>query len=183
MIVETILSTLDEAGNPNFAPMGIVWDQEFPVVRPFRSSNTFRNLASTGFGVVNLADDILAYVRCALYDAVLPHFPAKMVPGIVFQGTCSWRELKVMSQAGSTERAEFVCRVVNEGRQRDFLGFRRASNAVLEAAILATRLPLASPDKVIRDLLRCGEIVDKTGDETERQALQLIRDYVQKRGR
>ena len=105
-----------------------------------------------------------------------------MVPGAVFQGTCSWQELKVISQAGTDERAEFRCRVAYAGRQRDFLGFRRGSNAVLEAAILATRLRLLSPDGVNQTLIRYGEVVEKTGDENDQQAFQLIRDYVRQRG-
>jgi uncharacterized protein len=183
MIVETIFSTLDEAGKPNFAPMGVVWGQEFLTIRPFRSTVTFRNLVSTGWGVANLADDVLAYVRCALYDAILPHFPAKKVPGIVFQETCSWRELKAVSQTGTDDRAEFLCRVVYDGRQKDFLGFRRASNAVIEAAILATRLPIIGSKTVAQSLVQYEEIVEKTGDETEKQAFQLVHERVQQRGR
>ena len=117
MIVETIFSTIDEAGKPNFAPMGLIWSEEFVTVRPFRNSHTYRNLLSSGYGVANVTDDVLAYVQCALYDAVLPHFPAKIAPGIVFQGTCSWRELAVISHGGSGERSEVCCRVVHEGRR------------------------------------------------------------------
>ena len=104
-----------------------------------------------------------------------------MIPGIVFQETCSWRELEIVSQAGTDDRAEFRCRVVHEGRRRDFLGFRRASNAVIEATILATRLPLLDPDTVAPSLIQYGEIVEKTGDDADKQAFQLIRDYIQKR--
>ncbi len=180
MIVETIFSTLDGFGRPNFAPMGIVWGDEFLVVRPFRNTVTCRNLLSTGYGVANLADDVLAYVNCALYDAVLPHFPAKAGPGVVFEGTCSWREMTLVSSAGNEARAELRCRVVYTGRQRDFLGFRRASNAVLEAAILATRLNLYEPTVIAETLDHYGEIVEKTGNDIEKEAFQRVRAYVQR---
>jgi len=182
MIVETIFSTLDESGRPNFAPMGIVWGEEFLTVRPYRNTRTCRNLLSTGYGIANLSDDVLAYVQAALYDAVLPSFPAKVVPGAVFGGTCSWREVTLVSQAGSNDRAEFRCRVVYEGRQRDFLGFRRAGNAVIEAVILATRLTMLGHEMVIARLSHLGEIVEKTGDDGDKQAFRLVHDYVQQRG-
>jgi hypothetical protein len=181
MIIETIFSTLDETGKPNFAPMGLAWGEEFITVRPFRNTHTCRNLLSNGYGVANLTNDVLAYVRCGLYDAVLPHFPAKVARGVIFQDACSWREMAVVSQGGSDDRAEFRCRVLHKGRQKDFLGFCRASNAVIEAAILATRLALYDRKTVVERLIHYGEIVEKTGDETEIHAFQLVQDFVQKR--
>ena len=180
MIIETIFSTLDESGNANFAPMGVVWGEEFITVLPFRNSHTCRNLLASGYGVANLTDDVLAYVRCGLYDAVLQHFAAKAVPGIVLKGACSWKELAVVSHGGDPDRADVRCRVLHTGRQKDFLGFCRASHAVLEAAILATRIGLLDPKAVADRLTQFEEIVEKTGDETERQALQLVREYVRK---
>ena len=182
MIIETIFSTLDEAGSPNFAPMGVAWGGDYLTVRPYRSTHTCRNLLSNGYGVVNLSDDVLAYVRCGLYHEVLPHFPAKSVPGVVFQETCSWREIEVISRSGSDERAELRCRVLHAGRQKDFLGFCRSGSAVIEAAILATRLDRCDLRTTAEKLDHYGEIVEKTGDEPEKQAFRLIRDYVRKKG-
>ena len=182
MIIETIFSTINEDGTPNFAPMGITWGEESLTVRPFRQTDTCRNLLTTGYGVANLTDDVLAYVRCALYDDILPHFPARAVPGVVFEGACSWRELRVVSQAGTNGRAELVCRVLYDGRQRDFLGFCRACNAVIEAAILATRVEICDRKMLDESLLRYAGIVEKTGGDSEKQAFQLVRDYVRQRG-
>ncbi len=178
MIVESLVSTLDAAGRPNFAPMGVVWGEEEITVRPFRQTDTYRNLLGTGHAVVNLTDDVLAFVRTALYDAVLPHFPASAVPGVVFQGACFWRELVVVAASETAERAEVRCQVVKRGWQRDFLGFCRARSAVIEAAILATRPQLYDPRAVAEAMERYQEIVQKTGDEAERVALQCVREFV-----
>ena len=183
MIIETIFSTLDAAGTPNFAPMGIEWGDEFLTVRPYRDTRTCRNLLSTGYGVANLTDDVTAFVRCGLYDETLPHFPAQAVSGAVYRGACSWLEMEVVTRGGSDQRAEFRCRVLHKGRQRDFLGFCRAGGAVIEAAILATRLDLYDPTPAAERLLYYGEIVEKTGDEKQRQAFRKVWDYVQQRGR
>ena len=91
--------------------------------------------------------------------------------------------MTLVSQAGTNDRAELRCRVVYEGRQRDFLGFRRASNAVIEAAILATRLTILHRKVITGWLMHYGKIVEKTGDDSDKQAFLLVRDYVrQKRG-
>jgi uncharacterized protein len=180
MIIETIFSTLDQKGNPNFAPMGLEWGEEFVTVRPFCETQTFRNLLSTGYGVANITDDVLAYVRCALYDAVLPHSPAMAGPGVFFSSTCSWREMEIVAQAVTGERAEFRCRIVHEGRQRDFLGFCRAGNAVIEATILATRLRHCDPKTLAGMMALYKEIIEKTGDNPEKQAFQMVHAYVQR---
>jgi hypothetical protein len=178
MIIETIFSTLDASGQPNFAPMGILWGEQEETVRPFRDTRTYSNLIATGYGVANVTDDVLAFVQSALYDAVLPHFSASVVPGVVLQKTCYWRELEVVAVAGNQDRAEIRCRVVGKGWQRDFLGFSRAKGAVIEAAILATRLRQRDRETVLEELRRYEEIVHKTGDEAERTALQDVREFV-----
>jgi len=180
MIIEAIFSTLNREGSPNFAPMGVVWGEERVTVRPFRQTQTYENLVASGYGVVSLTDNVRAFVQCGLYHVVLPHFTASQVPGVVYQEACAWRELQVISQAGDEQRAEVHCRVVEKGRRRDFLGFCRARSAVLEAAILATRLNLYDADWIAAMLDHYETIVEKTGDENERLAFQEIRAFIRR---
>lgn len=183
MIIETIFSTVDENGNANFAPMGIEWGDAFVVVRPFRSSRTFRNMRSGGCGVANLSDNVLAFVKCALFDEVLPSFPSAVIKGVVFRDTCSWLELEANSETGSDDRAEFICRILHRGRQKDFLGFCRASNAVVEAAILATRLGVYNSERAENSLNQYMKVVEKTGSENEKLAFRLVMEYVERHGK
>lgn len=180
MIIEAIFSTLNADGQPNFAPMGIVWGEERITVRPFRQTQTFGNLVSSGYGVVSLTDDVRAFVQSGLYHVVLPHFTASHIPGVVYREACAWRELQVISQGGDEQRAEVHCRVVGKGWRREFLGFCRARSAVLEAAILATRLHLHNAAWVADMLDHYETIVQKTGDENEKLALQEIRAFIRR---
>lgn len=178
MIVETIFSTLNPSGLPNFAPMGILWGEETLIVRPFRNTTTCGNLLTSGYGVANLTDDVLAFVQTALYDAVLPHFPARVVPGAVFQEACAWREVEVIEESGSLERAEVHCRVLYRGWQRELLGFCRAHGAVIEATILATRLHMHTREAILDHLEQYKQIVQKTGDEREKIAFEQVSEYI-----
>jgi hypothetical protein len=182
MIIETLFSTLDEANRPNFAPMGVLWGEEHMIVRPYRHTTTYRNLVATRYGVANVTDDVLAFVRSALADVVLPHFPASNVPGVVFEDACFWRELAVIEVGGEEERAEVRCQVVGRGWQRDFLGFNRGKNAVIEATILATRLHLHPLPEVLAEMARYEEIVGKTGNEAEKTAMGYLIEYVRRWG-
>jgi uncharacterized protein len=181
MIIETIVSTIDENGQPNFAPMGIVWGEETVMVRPYKNTHTARNFLNTGYGVANLTDDVSAFVRTCLYDAVLPGFPAKTIPGIVLETACSWLELSVVSHNEDRDCCELLCRVLYRGKQSEFLGFCRARNAVIEAAILASRVHLWDPAELMSVLTPLGEIVKKTGSEYEIDAFRLVSEYVQKK--
>jgi hypothetical protein len=180
MIIETIFSTLDVDGKPNFAPMGLALKGDAVAVRPYRNTRTFGNLSLTGCGVANVTDDVLAFVKSCFYDAVLPHFPAEKIHGAVFEHTCSWMELEVVSGSGDDVRADFDCRVVHTGRRKDYAGFCRAGGAVIEAAILATRIDMNDLETVEEELNRYQAIVEKTGSGSEEEAMRLIRQYIRR---
>ncbi|HWQ82964.1 MAG TPA: DUF447 domain-containing protein [Anaerolineales bacterium] len=178
MIIESIFSTLGPGDQPNFAPMGITWGESVLTVRPFRATATYTNLLATGCGVLSLTDDVLPFVQSSLYRVDLPHFPAHSIPGVILQGACSWRELQVLSVGGTPERAEIRCQVVHTGHQREFLGFCRASVAVLEAAILATRLQAHTPAAVQEIMRHYAQIVEKTGGDNDRRAFHLVEQFI-----
>jgi hypothetical protein len=64
------------------------------------------------------------------------------------------------------------------GRNRDFFGFNRGKHAVVEAAILATRVALLPKDSILAEFDRLRILVEKTGGQPEHEALALLTDYV-----
>ena len=178
MIIETLFSTLNDEGRPNFAPMGAAWGEDEITVRPFRDTTTYRNLVVASCGVANLTDDVLLFARAALEDVDPPWRPARHIRGAVLSDACLWRELEVIEESGAGARADIRCRVVWGERQRPFLGFCRARSAVIEAAILATRIHLHTREDVGAALDRYQDIVSKTGGERERKAMVYLRDHV-----
>ncbi|HEY7683847.1 MAG TPA: DUF447 domain-containing protein [Gemmatimonadales bacterium] len=178
MIIESILTTLDSAGQPNIAPMGVEWGEEIIVVKPFIDTSTFRNLQATGAAVVNLTDDVLIFAQGAIGTAACPHAPAARVRGVVIEAACSWREVEVVSADATPPRSRIVTRVVHRGFRREFLGFNRARHAVLEAAILATRTHLLPAEQVRAEFERLQVIVDKTAGPREVEAMALLTSFV-----
>lgn len=178
MIIESILTSLDPTGSVNVAPMGVEWGEERIVIKPFLETTTFRNVRATGVAVVNLTDDVLVFAQAAISNPQYPWFPATVVRGAVLEAVCSWRELEVRSIDATPPRSRIETAVVHRGRRRDFIGFNRARNAVLEAAILSTRLHLISRSEVETDFARLQVIVDKTAGPREREAMALLTEYV-----
>ena len=68
--------------------------------------------------------------------------------------------------------------MVDQGRLRDFFGFNRAKHAVLEAAILATRIHFLPREQIDNSFAELRVIVDKTASEQEFQAFELLERYV-----
>src|SRR5262245_65431823 len=95
MIVETVVTTLDEDGGPNFAAMGVVWGEERLVIRPYVDTRTFRNLLRTREAVVNVTDDVLVFAKSALSRERFPSRPAARVRGVILADACHWREVAV----------------------------------------------------------------------------------------
>lgn len=178
MIVETIVTTRGADGTINFAPMGVEWDETAIVLKPFLETATFRNLSGGSAAVVNLTDDVRLFARAAISSPQYPSVPATRVDGVVLADCCSWREVEVVSIDGTPPRSRIETRVVHHGTRRDFIGFNRASHAVLEAAIYATRLHLLARDVIDSEFARLQVIVDKTAGPREHEAMALLTDYV-----
>jgi len=180
MIVESIITTMDPAGAINFAPMGVEWGEDVIVVKPFLETTTYRNISATGVAVVNLTDDVMLLAQAAISSPQYPFGPAEVVRGAVLDAACSWRELEVTSIDATPPRSRIATRVVHHGTKREFIGFNRARHAVLEAAILATRLHLIPRAEVHAEYAKLQIIVDKTAGPRERDAMALLTDFVRR---
>lgn len=183
MIIESIVTTLNEAEEANFAPMGVTIGEGEIVIRPYTDSATCRNLIATGAAVVNLTDNCRLFAESAISKPQFPTFPAELITGLVLTDACSYYECSVMHAETAAPRATFRCKIVKNGVLREFIGFSRAKNAIIEAAILATRVRLLEVDTILEEYRRLSEIVQKTGDEPEAQAMQYLRDYVERQPR
>lgn len=181
LILEGIVTTLREDGSTNISPMGPVLDRDFTHLRlrPFATSATYQNLRRHRHGVFHVTDDVDLLVRSALgleFDPDLQ--PVPEFAGKYLKGTCRWFAFDVRQIDDAEERVEIECEVVKQGRVRDFLGWNRASHAVLEATILATRLHILPPGEIREELDKLAVVVAKTASNRERLAFQLVREFV-----
>lgn len=172
---------MDAAGRINFAPMGVEWGDEMIVLKPFLETTTFRNISATRTAVVNLTDDAMLFAQGAISSPQFQSVPAKVVRGVVLEAACSWRELEIIAIDATPPRSRIESRVVYRGIGREFIGFNRARNAILEAAILATRTHLLPAEQIREEYARLQVMVDKTAGPREREAMELLTEYVRSR--
>jgi len=182
MILEGIVTTRNPEGTTNVAPMGPIVDAAITrlTLRPFQTSTTYANLKRTRVGVLHVTDDVLLLARAAIGCLETPPdmFPASTIAGDVLADACRWHEFRVVSLDDSAERTIIEAEVVHVGRLRDFFGFNRAKHAVVEAAILATRVHLLPLDDIRRQLDALRAPVEKTAGPQEREAFAMIERFV-----
>jgi hypothetical protein len=181
MILEGIVTTVSAHGDINIAPMGphIGESMDRFTLRPFRTSQTYQNLKATSVGVLHVTDDVLLLARAAIGTLSSPlSRRANVINGFVLADCCRYYEFRVESVDDREERSRFEVRTVHHGRVRDFFGFNRAKHAVVEGAILATRIGLVPMDEIEAEFARLTVLVKKTGGSQEHEAWQVLCEHL-----
>jgi hypothetical protein len=181
MIRETIVTTMNGAGIVHIAPLGIIADGDEWIIAPFRPSTTLDNLRATPFAVANYIDDVRVFAGCLTGRNQWPTAASDNVPVPRLAGALAHAELAVTRITEDSQRPRFHCRVVHLAQHAPFLGFNRAQAAVLEAAILTSRLHMLPREKIDSELAYLEIAVTKTAGPAEQEAwdwlMEKIRAY------
>lgn len=181
MILEGVVTTLNPDGSPNIAPMGprVGEGWEWFEFRPYRTSTTYSNLKREGEGVLHVTDDVLLIARAAIGLLVEPKLRrAERVRGVIVEDACRYYEFRVERLDDREERTSIIARTVASGRIRDFFGLNRAKHAVIEAAILATRIQFLPIAEIQAQLRALGPLVEKTGGADDHAAFTILSEHV-----
>jgi hypothetical protein len=184
MIIEGLMTTTNGDGTANVSPMGPrvaaeeACDWTRLVVRPFRTSNTYANLKRTGRAVFHVTDDVEMIAAGAIGRLEEPPLHRTETGLFILEGACRWYALEVACLDDSQERTTIEMRVTERGTQREFFGLNRAKHAVVEAAILATRLHLIERAEIERQLAALKPLVEKTGGSAEHRAFDMLAGYI-----
>ncbi len=183
MILEGIVTTRNLDGSTNIAPMGPAVDRSIRrcALRPYEGSRTRDNLHREKQGVFHVTDDVELLARAAVgrLERPPPLVAATSVQGQILADACRWYAFRVQRWDDESPRANVTCRIVDRGTIREFFGFNRAKHAVVEAAILATRIDRLPRQEILRQFAALSKLVEKTGGDQERHAFEFLQEYVQ----
>jgi len=169
-IVETIVTTTNARGEAHIAPLGLIAEGERWVIAPFRPSRTLDNLNEVPFAVASHTDDVRVFAGCLTGRKSWPTRAADKVQGVVLESAVSHWELAVDQITEHDVRPRFACRIVHEASHRPWEGFNRAQGAVLECAVLVSRLKMLPPEKIEAELEYLEIAVSKTAGPREQEA-------------
>ena len=178
LIREAIVTTVNAHGEPHLAPLGLIAEGEGWILAPFHPSTTLDNLRQAPFAVANFTDDVRVFAGCLTGRRDWPLTPASIVAAPRLAVTLSHLELVVISAREHELRPRFVCRVAHRASHAPFEGFNRAQAAVIEAAVLVSRLHLLPRAEVEAELARLEITVGKTAGRVEAEAWSWLKDKV-----
>lgn len=170
LIFETVVTTVSATGAAHVAPMGVRYLQGDVVLMPFKPSTTLDNILANGHAVLNLLTDVRVFAGCVTGRKAWPLLPAEQVPGVRLQAALRHVELKLVALQQDEQRPVLRLSPVHEATHAPFIGFNRAQAAVLEAAVLVSRLHLLPAAKVDEEMRYLQIAIDKTAGLAEREA-------------
>lgn len=176
MIREAIVTTIDAEGRAHLAPLGLIAEGECWTLAPFHPSTTLENLRVSGEAVANLTDDVRVFAGCLTGRRDWPLAPARLLRTPRLSATLAHLELKVAELRDDPVRPRFVCRVAHEETHAAFRGFNRAQHAVIEAAVLVSRLHILPRAEIEPELARLAIAVGKTAGPAEKEAFGWLMD-------
>ena len=179
MIFETIISTVNSQGDVHVTPFGIQMQDGLVVISPYKPSATLENILVTQHAVMNLTDDVRVFAGALTRRQAWSLTPAEKVMGYRLTETLAHKELKLVDVREDETRPKLLMDVVHEAQHLPFQGFNRAQVAVLELAVLASRLNLLAKEKVLSEMQYLQIAIDKTAGERELQAWGWLTEKVE----
>ncbi len=180
MIQEIIVTTQNEDGSTHVAPMGIREENGLIVIAPFKPSTTLENIQRNKSAVVNRIDDVRIFAGCLTGHKDWPLVPAEKINGQRLKAALSHLELDLELYEDNELRPRLYLKPVIEVTHASFKGFNRAQSAVLEAAILVSRLHILPEEKVNQEIEYLTMAIDRTAGENEKIAWQWLMDKIDK---
>jgi hypothetical protein len=171
MIHETIVTTAACDGRPHIAPMGARYEGDFVILSPFRPSVTLDNIVGSRAAVLNFTTDVRIFAGCVTHCATdWPTLAASRVASVRLAESLAHAELELDELRDDKNRPVLRMKCVHRENHAPFAGFNRAQAAVVEGAILVSRLFMLPADKVDREIAYLQIAIDKTAGDAERTA-------------
>ncbi len=177
MIRECIVTTVSAAGRVHIAPLGLIAEGDGWIIAPFRPSATLDNLDAVPHAVASFVVDARVFAGCLTGRK---HWQLVATAGPVprLAAALAHAELDVASVTQHVQRPRFHCRVAREVAHAPFKGMNRAQNAVLECAILVSRLHMLPREKVMAEIGYLEIAVSKTAGAEEAEAWEWLMEKV-----
>ena len=178
LILETIVTTLSPEGALHLVPFGLIGQGDDYVLAPFRPSPTILNLDADPCFCASSPRDVRVIAGAVTGRRDWPTVACDRIRGRRLADSFGHAEFAVASVDADATRPRYRGRLVHAAAHAPFLGYNRAQGAVLEAAILSTRLHMLAPDKVMAEMRYLAIAISKTAGPREREAWDWIEEKV-----
>lgn len=181
-IFETVVTTQAADGTVHVAPMGVRYREvdgtAGVVLMPFKPSVTHDNILATGHAVLNLLTDTRVIAGCVTGRRQWPTLPAERIAGVRLAAALGHVELRLADVRDDAQRPVLSLARVHDASHAPFIGFNRAQAAVVEGAVLVSRLHMLPDEKIAAEMSYLQIAIDKTAGQAEREAWGWLQQAV-----
>lgn len=178
VIFETVVTSVAADGTPHAAPMGIRYRGDQVILMPFKPSTTHDNIVASGHAVLNILTDPRVFAGSVTGRKTWGLLPAERIAGVRLTCALSHIELRLAERSDDAQRPVLRMARLHEAQHAPFIGFNRAQAAVLEGAVLVSRLHMLDLHKIETEMTYLQIAIDKTAGPAEREAWGWLRDAV-----
>ena len=177
-IVETIVTTSNASGEVHIAPLGLIQEGEHWVIAPFKPSRTLDNVRANPVFAASHTDDVRVFAGCVTGRKAWPTVATTKIAGGRLADCVSHWELKIDRVIEDDVRPRFLAKIVHIENHKPWAGFNRAEAAVLELAVLTTRLHMLPLEKIDSELKYLDIAISKTAGPREQEAWSWLMEKV-----
>ena len=170
MILETIITSINYDGKPHVAPFGVRMENENIIISPYKPSHTLENILASKVAVMNNSDDVRVFAGALTGRQPWTLVPTNQINGFRLKNCLAHTELQLLRVHDDALRPQLVMQPLISENHGTFKGFNRAQAAVLELAVLVSRLDRLPKTKVESELQYLQIGIDKTAGDIEREA-------------
>lgn len=171
VIYECVVTTVNATGQPHVAPMGVRYLPEGRVLlMPFRPSTTLDNILAVGHAGLNILTDTRVFAGCVTGRRQWPVLPMGQAPGVRLACALRHLELRLETVSDDVQRPVLTLATLRDETHAPFPGLNRAQAAVVEGAVLVSRLRMLPADKVDVEMAYLQIAIDKTASAAEHEA-------------
>ena len=178
-IYEIVLTTINpsHSDQAHHAPFGVQMVQDQVIIAPYRPSRSLDNLLAHRQAVINFTNDSRVFAGCLTGRREFPVCPVENGDGVRLRDSLAHAVIRVVRIDDDDQRPRFHCAITHRHSHAAFPGFNRAQAAVIEAAILMSRLHMLPVEKIERELAYLTVAVDKTAGPHERQSWEWLMEH------
>jgi uncharacterized protein len=177
VIFETIITTVNLAGEPHIAPFGIRYNGDLVLIAPYKPSTTLDNILATKIATLNITDDVRIFAGAVSNNPNNNPDIIHIAPlqgnthaGCRLSNALSHSELRLIEVKDAATRPTLHMQKITTEMHAPFLGFNRAQAAVVELSVLVSRLHMLPREKIEAEMQYLQIAIDKTAGEGEFEA-------------
>ena len=175
MIIETVITTVNLNGKINFSAVGVEFSKSRAIFNLYKKSNTVLNLEIKDYGIINIVDKAEYLIKAALSSEKMDISKLKENDLYYLSDCCSYYQFKVLEIKDCGEKYQVEVKILTKKENRKYIGFNRANNLLLEAAVIGSRIGITKDKSDLINFLNDNRrVIIKTGNTNTEKTLAFL---------